>query len=57
LESTPFLTVPYNGQRPPWTLSHSGQVPSGKTGNHVVLAVWTVADTPNAFYACSDVKF
>ncbi|MER7045752.1 lytic polysaccharide monooxygenase auxiliary activity family 9 protein [Streptomyces jumonjinensis] len=56
LESQPFLTVPFNGQQPPATLSHSGKLPE-RTGKHVVLAVWTVHDTPNAFYACSDVKF
>jgi len=57
LNTTPFLTVPYNGQRPPATLSHSGTLPSGLTGHHVILAVWTIADTTNAFYACSDVTF
>lgn len=57
LNLTPFLTVPYNGQRPPATLSHSGTLPSGLSGRHVIVAVWTVADTTNAFYACSDVVF
>lgn len=57
LNLTPFLTVPYNGQRPPATLSHSGRLPSGLSGHHVILAVWTVHDTGNAFYACSDVTF
>lgn len=57
LETTPFLTVPYNGQRPPSTFSHTGKMPSGKTGRHLIFAVWTIADTPNAFYACSDVQF
>ncbi|MFJ9895141.1 lytic polysaccharide monooxygenase [Streptomyces sp. NPDC091280] len=57
LNTTPFLTVPYNGQRPPATLSHSGTLPSGLTGHHVIVAVWTIADTTNAFYACSDVTF
>ncbi|KAA0930381.1 lytic polysaccharide monooxygenase auxiliary activity family 9 protein [Streptomyces apricus] len=56
LETAPFLTVPYSGQ-PPATLSHSGTLPSGKSGHHVILAVWTIADTSNAFYACSDVTF
>ncbi|MGP3772360.1 lytic polysaccharide monooxygenase auxiliary activity family 9 protein [Streptomyces sp. SDT5-1] len=56
LNTTPFLTVPFSGQ-PPATLSHSGTLPSGKSGHHVILAVWTVADTANAFYACSDVTF
>ncbi|MGX4692021.1 lytic polysaccharide monooxygenase auxiliary activity family 9 protein [Streptomyces sp. JNUCC 63] len=57
LNTTPFLTVPYGGQRPPSTLSHSGTLPTGLSGHHVILAVWTVADTGNAFYACSDVTF
>jgi chitin-binding protein len=57
LNLTPFLTVPYNGQRPPATLSHSGALPTGLSGHHVIVAVWTVADTANAFYACSDVTF
>ncbi|MEU3397711.1 lytic polysaccharide monooxygenase auxiliary activity family 9 protein [Streptomyces filamentosus] len=57
LDPQPFLTVPYNNQQPPSTLSHSGTIPAGKTGRHLILAVWTIADTSNAFYACSDVKF
>ncbi|QHA04914.1 chitin-binding protein [Streptomyces broussonetiae] len=57
LDLTPFLTVPYNGRRPPATLSHTGTLPSGLSGHHVILAVWTIADTGNAFYACSDVTF
>ncbi|MFG2332219.1 lytic polysaccharide monooxygenase [Streptomyces sp. NPDC048604] len=57
LDPQPFLTVPYNSQQPPATLSHSGTVPAGKTGKHLILAVWTIADTANAFYACSDVQF
>jgi chitin-binding protein len=57
LDPQPFLTVPYNAQQPPSTLSHQGTIPSGKTGKHLILAVWTVADTANAFYACSDVQF
>ncbi|MGY6018105.1 lytic polysaccharide monooxygenase auxiliary activity family 9 protein [Streptomyces spinosirectus] len=57
LNTTPFLTVPYNGQRPPSTLSHSGTLPSGLSGHHMIVAVWTIADTGNAFYACSDVTF
>ncbi|MEW2632050.1 lytic polysaccharide monooxygenase [Streptomyces sp. NPDC048389] len=56
LESQPFLTVPYGGQQPPATLSHSGSLPQ-RSGRHLILAVWTVHDTANAFYACSDVQF
>lgn len=56
LDTQPFLTVPYNNQQPPATLSHSGNLPS-RSGKHIILAVWTIADTGNAFYACSDVQF
>ncbi|MFB7467998.1 lytic polysaccharide monooxygenase [Streptomyces sp. NPDC056224] len=57
LEPQPFLTVAYNGARPAMTTVHQGAMPSGRTGRHMILAVWTVNDTANAFYACSDVQF
>ncbi|KDQ67474.1 lytic polysaccharide monooxygenase [Streptomyces halstedii] len=57
LESQPFMTVPYGNQQPPATLTHQGTIPTQKSGKHIILAVWNVADTANAFYACSDVKF
>ncbi|MEV0091765.1 lytic polysaccharide monooxygenase [Streptomyces sp. NPDC050738] len=57
LDSQPFMTVPYGGARPPATLSQQGTIPTQKTGHHVILAVWTVADTANAFYSCADVSF
>jgi predicted carbohydrate-binding protein with CBM5 and CBM33 domain len=56
LELTPFLTVPMNGARPATDVSHSGTLPT-RTGRHMILAVWTIADTANAFYQCSDVTF
>ncbi|UQX04981.1 lytic polysaccharide monooxygenase [Streptomyces sp. RerS4] len=57
LDPQPFLTVAYNGARPDMTTVHQGTLPSGKSGRHVILAVWTVHDTPMAFYSCSDVRF
>jgi predicted carbohydrate-binding protein with CBM5 and CBM33 domain len=56
LEPAPFLTVPFGGQRPPFQVSHSGRLPN-KNGRHLILAVWTIHDTGNAFYQCSDVVF
>jgi predicted carbohydrate-binding protein with CBM5 and CBM33 domain len=56
LDPQPFLTVPFGGQRPPFEVSHSGNLPN-KSGRHLILGVWTIADTPNAFYQCSDVDF
>ncbi|MCP3819523.1 lytic polysaccharide monooxygenase [Streptomyces sp. A3M-1-3] len=57
LDPQPFLTVKYNGARPGSTAVHQGSIPTGKTGKHIILSVWTVHDTTNAFYACSDVQF
>ncbi|MCA6095595.1 lytic polysaccharide monooxygenase [Streptomyces sp. SCA3-4] len=57
LEPQPFLTVPYNGRVPDATVTHQGKLPAGRTGKQLILAVWTIADTGNAFYACSDVRF
>ncbi|MCX2968703.1 lytic polysaccharide monooxygenase auxiliary activity family 9 protein [Streptomyces sp. TRM70308] len=57
LERAPFLSVNLGGRQPGATESHTGRLPGGKTGRHLILAVWNVADTGNAFYACSDVRF
>ncbi|MFB8239541.1 lytic polysaccharide monooxygenase [Kitasatospora purpeofusca] len=57
LDLTPFLTVPYNGRQPAARTTHTGTLPTGRTGHHVVVAVWDVADTSNAFYSCTDVLF
>ncbi|MFB4193749.1 lytic polysaccharide monooxygenase auxiliary activity family 9 protein [Streptomyces carpaticus] len=55
LEPQPFMTVPLNGRHPAATERHQGTVPTQKSGRHLILAVWDVADTGNAFYSCSDV--
>ncbi|MEU8221324.1 lytic polysaccharide monooxygenase [Kribbella sp. NPDC048915] len=57
LDLQPFLTVTMNGTRPPNDVAHPGTIPTGRTGRHMILAVWTIADTGNAFYQCSDVSF
>ncbi|MFF3763062.1 lytic polysaccharide monooxygenase [Streptomyces sp. NPDC001922] len=57
LETRPFLTVPFGGARPGTTVTHTGTLPSGRTGKQLIVGVWTIADTENAFYACSDVRF
>ncbi|OKK17840.1 chitin-binding protein [Streptomyces sp. CB02488] len=56
LEPQPFLTVPFGGKLPGSTVTHSGVLPQ-KSGKHLILGVWTISDTGNAFYACSDVQF
>ncbi|MCX4550928.1 lytic polysaccharide monooxygenase [Streptomyces sp. NBC_01387] len=57
LDPQPFMTVPYGNRQPPGTVEQQGTIPTQKTGHHVILAVWNIADTGNAFYACSDVNF
>ncbi len=52
---TPFCSLPYSGQ-PPANFSHTCDVPA-RTGYQVILAVWEVADTANAFYNVIDVNF
>ncbi|MFH9421080.1 lytic polysaccharide monooxygenase [Streptomyces sp. NPDC017529] len=56
LELEPFVTVPMGGRQPAATVQHQGTVPTQKTGHHIILGVWNIADTGNAFYACSDVN-
>lgn len=57
LEPSPFISVNNGGARPPNAVSHSGTLPGGKSGRHLILAVWDIADTGNAFYQCIDVNF
>src|SRR5699024_9264524 len=52
----PCLTVDGNGEQPPATVTHRGQLPAGTHGKQVILGVWEVADTANAFYSCMDVN-
>lgn len=44
-----------NNQQPPPTLSHTVNL-GGASGRQKLLAVWNIADTPNAFYSCVDLQ-
>lgn len=57
LESDPFVSIDYGGEQPPFDYSHTDALPADKSGRHMIFAVWDIADTGNAFYACSDVNF
>nr|WP_183560545.1 lytic polysaccharide monooxygenase [Paenibacillus endophyticus] len=52
----PFCSVNYGGAQPPFSYSNSCNVPQ-RSGYHIILAVWEVADTANAFYNVIDVNF
>ncbi len=57
LDLTPFLSKDYDGMQPPANVSDSGTLPADRHGRAVILSVWTIADTGNAFYQCADVDF
>ncbi|WBB80537.1 lytic polysaccharide monooxygenase [Micromonospora sp. WMMD882] len=53
--STRVAVVNGGGQQPGATVSHTVNL-SGWSGRQKVLAVWNIADTANAFYACVDLQ-
>ncbi|MBP2001355.1 chitin-binding protein [Paenibacillus shirakamiensis] len=53
---TPFCSVDYKGKQPPKSYSDTCTVPS-RTGYQVILAVWEISDTANAFYNVIDANF
>lgn len=59
-ESVPFCTVEYGGAKPVPSTSeranHQCNVPA-RSGYHLILSVWDVADTVNSFYSVMDVNF
>ncbi|WP_324786575.1 lytic polysaccharide monooxygenase [Streptomyces sp. H51] len=54
VDGTLFKRFDQGNTQPPSNISHTlSGLPGGK---HKILAVWNVADTPNAFYNCVDVQ-
>ncbi|MFZ6029369.1 MAG: cellulose binding domain-containing protein [Chloroflexota bacterium] len=56
LEDSPFLRVDH----PPVVDGNyvlTGPLPPGKSGHHLIYTIWQRNDSPEAFYACSDVWF
>ncbi|MGX7174022.1 lytic polysaccharide monooxygenase [Enterococcus ratti] len=49
-------TIKHDGSDADTNLSHTINIPKNRLGYHIVLAVWDVADTPNAFYNVIDVN-
>ena len=52
---TRVALVDDGGAQPGATVSHQVDL-SGFTGRQKVLAIWNIADTANAFYACIDLQ-
>ncbi|MGQ0418879.1 lytic polysaccharide monooxygenase, partial [Bacillus sp. HC-Mk] len=55
-ELEPIGTVEHDGSAASTNLTHTIYVPTDRNGYHVILAVWDVADTSNAFYNVIDVN-
>ncbi|WP_342503572.1 lytic polysaccharide monooxygenase [Lysinibacillus sp. FSL L8-0126] len=51
-----IATVEHNGSAASNNLTHTINVPTDRSGYHILLAVWDVADTSNAFYNVIDVN-
>lgn len=51
-----IATVDHDGTAPGPSTAHTVRIPTDRTGYHVVLAVWDIADTTNAFYNAIDVN-
>lgn len=49
-------TVDHDGSQATNNLSHTIAIPENRSGYNVILAVWDVADTANAFYSVIDVN-
>lgn len=48
--------ITHDGTSASNNLTHTLNIPEDRSGYHVILAVWDVADTPNAFYNVIDVN-
>ncbi|TVX93153.1 lytic polysaccharide monooxygenase [Paenibacillus agilis] len=51
-----FCTYNDGGAKPPMKVNHTCNVPTDRTGYHVILGTWDVFDTNNAFYQAIDVN-
>ncbi|TKI83198.1 chitin-binding protein, partial [Bacillus cereus] len=56
MDFEPIGTVKHDDSAASNNLSHKINVPTDRSGYHVILAVWDVADTVNAFYNVIDVN-
>ncbi len=52
----PFYVKNDGGARPGTSVTHEANVPTDRNGYHLILAVWEIADTGNAFYQVIDVN-
>jgi len=53
---TPFCQISGDDKVPPKSFSHTCTLPANRSGYHVILAVWDIADTTRSFYQAIDVN-
>lgn len=56
LDPKPFLTV-VDPQLRDGSYQLKGRLPAGRSGRHLIYAIWQNSDTPDTYYSCSDVQF
>ncbi|HFK1449632.1 lytic polysaccharide monooxygenase [Bacillus pacificus] len=56
LDLVPFYVKNDGGARPGTSVTHEANVPTDRNGYHLIVAVWEIADTGNAFYQVIDVN-
>ncbi|PFJ17621.1 chitin-binding protein [Bacillus cereus] len=56
LDLVPFYVKNDGEVRPETSVTHEANVPTDRSGYHLILAVWEIADTGNAFYQVIDVN-
>ncbi|WP_131743158.1 lytic polysaccharide monooxygenase auxiliary activity family 9 protein [Actinomadura roseirufa] len=56
LDLTPYHQENLKGRPPANPTVHNTTLPQ-RHGRHILLSVWDIADTGNAFYQCADVDF
>lgn len=56
LDLIPFCSYYDGGVIPSKTVTHQCNIPTDRSGYHIILGVWEIADTGNAFYQAIDVN-
>lgn len=56
MDLVPFYVKNDGGAKPGTSVAHVANVPTDRNGYHLILAVWEIADTGNAFYQVIDVN-
>jgi len=56
LDLEPFASFAMGGAKPDHEMNHEVTLPE-RSGQQLILSVWNIADTVNAFYSCIDVDF